>query len=143
MAFMRDGGKMPHFAEVYDTHLGNYTGIMFPFWENKVIFSPACMENKLCKYDLKEFDFTRTWLPLPNGLIGLGKDFYIIKHNNYGDTHIACTLDFDRKPASACFLLLNPPMGRSFHWRFSIFQGSETEALDVANKINVYPTKKV
>lgn len=143
MAFMRDGGKMPHFSEIYDNNLGNYTGILFPLWENKVIYSPACLENKLHQYDQKEFDFTRTWLPLPNGLIGLGKDYYIIKHNNFGDTHIACTLNFNSKPSSAGFLLLNPPMGREFHWRFSIFQGTQSEALDIANKINVFPTKKI
>jgi hypothetical protein len=143
LAFFRDGEKNQKFAQLYDHHIGNYVGIRFPLWENKIIYSPACMEDTLKTHNLDAFAFKRTWLPLPNGIIGLGNDTYIVKHNMYGDTHIACILNFEEPPYSADFLVLNPPTHQKFSWQFSLFKGSQEDVLDLANKLNVFPTQKI
>lgn len=142
-AFFREGRKSPSFAHLFDTKLGNSAGIAFPMWASKLIYSPSCMDDSIISLDKQEFDFDRTWLPLPNGLIGVGNETYIIKHNSYGNTHIACTLNFEETPPTAGFFVLNPPRGLILNWQFSIFRGSEEEALRIANRINVFPTRKL
>jgi hypothetical protein len=143
MVIAREGEKHPNFSQVYDNKIGNYAGILFPLRENRVIFSPAGLDDELFNYPIDEFDFKRTSMPLPNGIIGLGQDTYVIKHNAYGDTHIACTLNFAQNPATAGFLVLNPPSDALFLWRFSLFKGSPEEALYLAQSLNVFPTQKI
>jgi hypothetical protein len=143
LSFAREGEKKPEFTQLYDIHLGNYAGILFPLIEDVVSCSPACMEDELKSHHISEFDFDRTSLPLPNGLIGLGKNLYVIKHNCYGDTHIACTLDFTTNPRTAGFMVMNPPSDALYLWRYSIFKGEPEEALELAMNINVFPTRKI
>ena len=107
-----------------------------------MIYSPSCQEHKIISFPAEQFDFEKTWLPLPNGLIGLGDGVYVIKHNTYGKTHIACTLNFDPEFPRADFLVLNPYLGAKFEWRYSLFKGTKEEALDIANTLNVFPLKR-
>lgn len=145
MAFLRVQ-KYKTFTPLFDKKFGNYSGIIFPLLENKLIYCPALMEKEPREYNLDEFDFGRTWLGLPNGLIGLGKNIYIIKHNLYGNTHIAATINRDQqfpvKGNTVSFMTLNPPRC-TFYWRFSIFKGDLNDAVELANKINVNPVIKL
>ncbi|MBD3352853.1 MAG: hypothetical protein GF364_15315 [Candidatus Lokiarchaeota archaeon] len=134
------------FTPLYDNKIGNYSGLIFPLNEEKLIYCPALMEDTPKVYDLDKFDFKRTWLGLPNGLIGLGNDVYIIKHNYYRDTHIAATLNTDNQfvqgENTVSFMTLNPPR-KTYNWRFSIFKGSLKNAVVLANKLNVNPVVKI
>lgn len=145
MSFMRVQ-KYTTFTPLFDRRFGNYSGIIFPLHEKKLIYCPALMENEPREYNLDEFDFGRTWLGLPNGLIGLGNNIYIIKHNSFGNTHIAATINRDNqfpvKGNTVSFMTLNPPRC-TYYWRFSLFKGTLNDAVELANKINVYPVVKL
>jgi hypothetical protein len=145
MSFMRVQ-KYKTFTPLFDRKFGNYSGIIFPLHENKLIYCPALMETEPRIYSLEEFDFGRTWLGLPNGLIGLGNDIYIIKHNSFGNTHIAATINRDNQfPVNGntvSFMTLNPPRC-TYYWRFSIYKGSLENAVDLANRLNVGPVIKL
>jgi len=143
LAFARTE-KNKTFSDLFDRKFGNYAGIILPLFERKLIYCPALMETEPKEYLLDQFDFKnyRTWLGLPNGLIGLGKDRYLIKHNSFGNTCIAITLSLDNqflteRPA-VCLITLNPPRVK-FNWRISIVKGPLNEVTKLANRININP----
>ncbi len=140
-AFFKDSELNPKFTEKFDNYWGNYAGIKFPLADRKLRYCPALLEDEFHTYSIEDFSFRETWLPLPNGLIGLGNDVYVIKHNRFGNTHIACTVDYARNPSYAGFIVLNPPRNHKFDWRFSLFRGSEQEAVELANRLNVSPCR--
>ncbi|MHA1821922.1 MAG: hypothetical protein ACTSVC_15725 [Promethearchaeota archaeon] len=146
MSFLRKGNGSK-FDVLFDNKLGNYAGLVLPLHENKLIYSPALMEDELKEFDANIFDFKRTWLPLPNGLIGLGNNLYMIKHNYYGDTHLAITYSSDGIFHSGAaqnlgLMTLNPPR-KTYHWRLSFYKGTKQDALSLANQINVFPIVKI
>jgi hypothetical protein len=147
MLILRDGEKNPKFAKIYDEQIGNYCGIVFPLWENRIIYSPSCLEDELKNHPMEHFQFPRTTLPLPNGIIGIGNDTYIIKHNLHGNTHIGCTLNFQDPYRPTCgtagFLVLNPPLDALYFWRFSLFRGTPQEVLDIGRQLNICPVQKI
>jgi hypothetical protein len=79
----------------------------------------------------------KTYLPLPSGLIGIGDDTYLIKHNLYGNTHIAAMIDVRNKLVG--FLQDNPPSQMRTEWKFSVVKGPRQAAIDRANELNVWP----
>jgi len=58
----------------------------------------------------------------------------LIKHNEY--MHVAAVVSKVEKIVG--FIMKNPPPAE-FRWQFSVFKGSEKEALERAMRINVYP----
>jgi hypothetical protein len=148
MAFFRTD-KYKTFTPLYDRNIGNYAGLIFPLHGEQLIYCPALMEDDPKIYNFNEFDSKRFWLPLPNGLIGLGNDVYLIKHNAYGNTHIATTVNLDKQfinggstGKTVSLMTLNAPHTK-FKWRFSIFKGSIKDAAVLANKINVNPVVQI
>ncbi|MHA1791061.1 MAG: hypothetical protein ACTSVI_00365 [Promethearchaeota archaeon] len=129
------------YHQKYDEHFSNYVGISFKWLENKFIFSPALMEESIQEIPTSQFKILdtigKTFLPLPNGLIGLGNDIYIIKHNNHGNTHIAATLDL--KKMSIGFIQDGPPSQLKSRWKFSIIKTNKKDAVNRAIEINVLP----
>ncbi|MBY0471682.1 hypothetical protein K2X30_10995 [bacterium] len=113
----------------------NILKVAFERYEDKVIYSPALLEDELKTYAFNQFTFKDMWLPLSNGLIGLGNDFYVIK--NTSNAHIAARIN--KKKPWISFEVRNPKL-RHYQWQFTVFKGSEQEALDQANRLNVYPT---
>ncbi|MFX0098859.1 MAG: hypothetical protein ACFFCS_04710, partial [Candidatus Hodarchaeota archaeon] len=116
-------------------------GQTVPLLEDKLIFSPALMEDTLFENDLSEYKINetigKTFLPLPSGLIGLGKNTYLIKHNDYFNTHIAATVDFRNKRVG--FLQDCPPSQLKSRWKFSFIKGSKESVIKRANQLNVHP----
>lgn len=113
---------------------GSWAKLSFKRKFDKIVYSPALMEDKIVEYPLEEFAFEYTYLPLPNGLIGLGKDVYLIKHNS--KNHIAVRIGKKRKTVEID--LLNPPK-EPFTYQFSLVFGDQEFALEQAGKINLYP----
>jgi hypothetical protein len=111
--------------------------IGFPLMQEALEYSPALIEDEVVLTPFSEFNLQtgKIYLPLPNGLIGLGDGWYAIKHTRHN--HIAAlirpgesTIDFEDETAlkdSAAF------------WKFDLFQGSQAEALELANRLNIYP----
>ena len=88
------------------------------------------------RHELSDFNLLmdHLYLPLPNGLIGLGNGWYAIKDTQYN--HIAArftpnpSIDFiDRA-------LQSDTPGR---WQFHVIQANADQALDIANQINIHP----
>ena len=141
LAFFKNSEKNPEFTKLFDEHLGNYAGIKFPLNTVKIIYSPALMEDSIAEYPIDTFSFRTTWLPLPSGIIGLDQNTFIIKHNLYGNTHIACTTNFEESRPNIGFIVLNPPRNRLFRWKYSILTHTTKEdALTLSNLINIFPT---
>ncbi|MHA1370851.1 MAG: hypothetical protein ACTSRA_14210, partial [Promethearchaeota archaeon] len=129
------------FHERYDKWFGNYVGIKFPLREDKLIFSPSLMENDVLEIGLDDIRVNetigKTFLPLPNGMLGIGDDLFIIKHNNYFNTHIAATINVRERWAG--FLQDAPPTKLKSRWKFSIIKGPAKHILVRANELNVHP----
>lgn len=111
----------------------------FPRSEEKIIYSPALMEETVLSYDFDDFAFQtgEIYLPLANGLIGLGDDWWVIKDTRI--VHIAA-----RVPNSVGEEIIQfidetvDPVAGAF-WRFVVFQGSEADALALARRMNTHP----
>jgi len=111
----------------------------FPRSEDKIIYSPALMEETVRSYDFDEFSFQtgEIYLTLSNGLIGLGDNWWVIKDTRI--VHIAA-----RVPNAAAEDIIQfidetaDPVTGAF-WRFVVFQGSQAEALALARRMNTHP----
>lgn len=108
-------------------------GIGFDLETRNLRYSPALMEDQLVSYPLCDFQIEEIFLPLPNGLIGLGEDTYAIKHND--TMHVACCID--KKARKIRFQVENT--NGLQNWTLTLFQGTEEQALQLANQINVFP----
>ena len=140
LSFVRQNNNFK-FHEKYDRIWANYVGFTVPLLEEKLIFSPALMEDILFENDLSEFNINetlgKTFLPLPSGLIGLGNDVYLLKHNDYFNTHIAATVNFRKKHVG--FLQDCPPSQLKSRWKFSFVKGPRDAVIKRANQLNVHP----
>lgn len=140
MSIARSNANFPYHAW-YNTHFANLAGISFKLLEPRLVFSPALLEDEILDMPLDAFRIHETtgltYLPLPNGLLGLGKDTYIIKHNLHGNTHIAATIDV--KKHAAGFIQDGPPSELRSSWTFSLVRGDRAAALARANELNVRP----
>ncbi|NMC03810.1 MAG: hypothetical protein GYA24_01300 [Candidatus Lokiarchaeota archaeon] len=129
------------FHEKYDEHFSNFVGFTIPLRQDRLIASLALDETRVVDHALDEFKINetigKTFLPLPNGLIGIGDDTYIIKHNLHGNTHVAAMIDTKHKAVG--FIQDNPPSGMRTEWKFSIVKGTRQAAIDRANELNVWP----
>ncbi|NUM58718.1 MAG: hypothetical protein HUU56_08815 [Bdellovibrionaceae bacterium] len=112
-------------------------GIVFPFYHDIVEYSPALLEDQIKEYPLSMFTFEKIYLPLSNGLIGIGNQFYIIKENI--SNHVAVKLEKNVKTVT--FETRNPPMKKNI-WSFYVFRGDKEEALKWAQRINTHPRVK-
>ncbi|MHA1999325.1 MAG: hypothetical protein ACTSU9_14495 [Promethearchaeota archaeon] len=139
-SFVRQNNNFK-FHEKFDKFYSNYVGFTVPLKEEEIIFCPALMENDLWELPLSSFKIQetigKTFLPLPNGLIGIGEGLYLIKHNLHGNTHIAATVDTKRKTVG--FLQDCPPATLHSRWKFSLLKGERESAVKRANELNVMP----
>nr|MDO8114838.1 hypothetical protein [Candidatus Sigynarchaeota archaeon] len=140
LGIARSNGKF-QYHEFYDRHFSNFVGFTVPLHQERIIASLALAEDQVADYSFEEFKIGetigKTFLPLPNGLIGIGDDVYVIKHNLYGNTHIATTINLKEKTIG--FLQDGPPSGMQSDWKFSIVKGPRNAVLQRANEINVWP----
>lgn len=109
-------------------------------WPRKVDaleYSPALIEDAVRTYPLAAFQFSsdEAWLPLANGLLGLGEGWYVIKHVT--KVHIAARV----APASPTFDFVDQtvPYDTEVDWVFEVFHGKQSDALAIANRLNLQP----
>lgn len=109
----------------------------FPRTEDVIAYSPGLIEDEVRTYPLSDFSFLmdEVYLPLANGLIGLGDDLWIIKHTRH--VHIAARVapddDHIRFVDAALWRETAPT------WVFEVVRGSAEQALAVATEINIDP----
>jgi hypothetical protein len=108
----------------------------WPRYTDVVSYSPALIEDQVRTIPLSAFQFLQeeAWLPLANGLIGLGDGWWVIKHVT--QQHIAARI----APADK-FIRFQDETTRpgAMTWRFELFKGEAKDALTLANRINLTP----
>ncbi len=113
--------------------------VTFPRFEDKLIYTPGLMDTQVVSHDFSEYTFQRdeVYLPLANGLIGLGNSWWVVK--DCRAAHMAARVPNTEEEKVVQFMddtadPENPPT-----WIFHVFQGTEEEALTYATQKNIAP----
>jgi len=106
--------------------------------DRNIAYCPGLIEDEVRTYAEGEFTFLegQAFLPLANGLIGLGGDRWVVKHTR--TCHIAARVAPD--DPDVAFIDRTIREERESTWVFDIVSGTEAEALYWANAINTDPT---
>ena len=112
--------------------------ILFEFNNAYLNYSPALMEASVVNWPLAIFKANNINLALPNGLIGINEELFLIKHNQF--LNISGQINKSLKQLN--FEIYNPP-SYNVHFVFTVFKGVVGEALDLANRINIFPTVSI
>jgi len=110
--------------------------VTFPFSGEEILTTTALIDDEIRAYSFDDFAFAYYYLPAPIGLIGLGNDWWVIKDT--GTVHVAAYVE--PHADSLRFEDLTAPWFETIPWVFYVMQGTETEALEFADRINVHPT---
>lgn len=115
-----------------------HVAVRFPRTEDVVAYSPGLLEDEVHVHPFSDFSFQQdeVWLPLPNGLVGLGDDVWAVKHVRR--THVAARLS----PSSPTIDFVDDsiPEETATTWVFEVVFGPAADALFVANDLNVHPS---
>jgi hypothetical protein len=115
--------------------LFNDINLRFIGADGPIQFSPALQDDQLLSYTREDFVFEHFYLPLANGLIGLGDNLFLIKDTAY--CHLAAQI-FTASP-DVVFRDETAGWEESNRYVFYIVEGEEA-ALEFANLLNVTPT---
>ena len=110
----------------------------FPRSEDMIRYSPGLIEDEVLEHPFDAFAFEtgEAWLPLANGLIGLGDDWWAIKHVR--QVHVTARV----APADPTidFIDRNIWKDDTVTWAFEVVHATADEALAIANDLNTWPT---
>ncbi len=117
--------------------------LTLPRYDDVIRYSPALMEDTVVEYPFSDFDFLKpeVYLPLGNGLIGLGDDWWVIK--DCSQVHLAGRVPNETAEEEARNTIqfidetADPENGDS--WLFKVFKGSKQDALQLAQRTNTGP----
>lgn len=111
--------------------------VQFARKQDAIEYSPGLLEDVVRTYPFSSFSFSKgeAWLPLPNGLLGLGDGWYAIKHTT--TVHLAARV----APGSQTFDFVDEtlPANVQATWVFEVFHGSQADALKLATRLNISP----
>lgn len=110
--------------------------VLFARTQDAIEYSPGLLETEVRSYPFSAFKFkqNKVFLPLPNGLIGLGDGWYAIKHVRV--VHVALRVVPEDKVMA--FVDTTIPLTPTT-WQFEVVHGTAAEALAIANRINIHP----
>ena len=111
--------------------------LAFPWDGTTLRYSPALIEDEVRSYTMADFTFLedQAFLPLANGLIGLGDDLWLIKHTR--SVHIAARISPSDDHVRFIDAAILPTTSGT--WEFDVFRGSADDALAIANALNIDP----
>jgi hypothetical protein len=111
--------------------------VRFPRTHDALEYSPGLMEDEVVLQPLAGFTLQlgEVYLPLANGLIGLGDGRYVIKHVRR--VHVAAHVAADRSTVD--FIDETLPPDQAAVWVFDVIDGTAAEALFVAHGLNIAP----
>jgi hypothetical protein len=125
--------------------------VTFPRYDDVLRYTPGLSDNEVIQQPLSGFTLQsvatsgsyglgdKIFLPLPNGLIGLGNDWWVIKHCD--SVHLAAVVPWKLNgQRTVSFLDETAIPDESRTWVFSVFQGTSEQALAIASRINTFPT---
>lgn len=114
--------------------------VAFPLQLDGFYLTPGLLEDDAFFHPFSDFEFQEGMISLPaaNGLVGLDTGLWLIKQTS--TVHIAATFLMDSKVR---FIddTLDPEGGAS--WSFWIFEGSKSDALELAGRLNLHPVAYV
>lgn len=112
--------------------------VAFPRFEERLAYTPALLEDEVVEYDFSEFRFQAEegYLPLANGLIGLGDDWWAIK--DCRTVHVAARFPTTGE-AVIQFIDQTAEPAKGGTWDFLVFHGDKEAALDLASRTNISP----
>jgi MYXO-CTERM domain-containing protein len=115
--------------------------VFFPMELSELRISPGLIEDEVRVYPLSGFDFEEGGisLPLANGLLGLRENLWLIKDTQ--KVHLAATVH--ESDPTVRFRDETVEMRSPATWVFYLFEGSDTEALAQALRLNVHPVTYV
>lgn len=111
--------------------------VEFPTSDAVLRYSPGLIEDEVREYPLAGFAFEvgEVWLPLANGLIGLGGDRWVVKHNRVAHMGVRVSAT----DPHVDFVDQTLPEADGARWVFDIVDGDAALALEHANRINIDP----
>lgn len=111
--------------------------VEFPTIDAVLRYSPGLMEDQVREYPLADFAFEvgEVWLPLANGLIGLGGDRWVVKHTRAAHMGVRVSAT----DPHVDFVDQTLPEGATARWVFDVVEGDAAAALNYANRINIDP----
>ena len=103
-----------------------------------IAYSPGLIEDEVRSYAEEDFSFLegQAFLPLANGLIGLGDGRWLVKHTR--SCHIAARVA--PGDPDVAFIDRTIREERAATWVFDVVSGTSAEALQWANAVNIGPT---
>jgi hypothetical protein len=115
---------------------GRSLTVNFPGTSSNVIFTYALVDDTLVTYKRSDFVFDHWWLALPNGLINIADDLFVVK--DMGMTHVAAMINVADN--DVMFVDDTATVESPITWRFYLYNGTAEDALAFANALNITPT---
>jgi hypothetical protein len=112
----------------------------FPRYEDVLAYTPALLEDEVVEHAFSEYAFQKpeVYLPLSNGLIGLGQGFWVIRDNR--TVMIAPRVGVGPEDKVVQFRDETADPAGTRTWVFHVLGGStKEEALELAAKVNLKP----
>ncbi len=128
------GGKCPGESRV--------VALQVPRLSDTLEYSPGLLDGELRSYALSAFSLAQdeAWLPLGNGLLGLGSagagvSWYLIKHT--ATSHLSVRV----APGNSSYTFQDEtlPETAQRHWVFELIRGTPADALEAAKALCVTP----
>lgn len=115
----------------------NNVRVVFPRTADALIYESALGEGGIKSHPFSEFDFEseHVYLPAPSGLIGLGDDLFLIRHNE--TVHLAWEVGVGAKKTVA--LRMSRPPNDIYEWTLTLVKGKADAAISVSSLINIFP----
>ncbi len=117
---------------------GRELKVTFPRFANVIEYSPGLLDDVVRTYPFSAFSFKddHVWLPIPNGIVGLGNGWYVIKHAR--SEHVAARINFTAPTIG--FWDETVPLALTPTWQFDVLKGTADDALKVGLELNIAPT---
>lgn len=109
--------------------------VTFPGTSQEIRYCPALQEEAPVSYARSDFVWDHFVLPLPNGMIGLEEDRFVIKDT--AAVHVGAIIYPDRGDVDFADQTQQPD--EPVTWVFYIVEGSLEEAVHTANSLNIWP----
>ncbi|MBV8830420.1 MAG: hypothetical protein JO108_14440 [Acidobacteriaceae bacterium] len=107
-------------------------GIQFPHMPDRLTYCPSGLETDPVTIEPERFAPAVLYLPLANGLLSVGEDVYFIRENRFG----VVAASISKRPKSSIRLVAENAPRKAYRWRFLLFRGSLSDAVELANTVN-------
>jgi hypothetical protein len=113
-------------------------GLAFPRFAEDLVYTPALAEDEVVTRPLAGFTLQEpeVIVPAANGLVGLGDGWWVVRDNS--TLKVAARLPTDGTATVEFLDQTADPLGHQT-WMFHVLQGSQEQALALADRVNLKP----